>query len=194
VNKLLPIACIVMTVAAVGANLSSLFVSRSGIFSGSAMWGKGRSNGKVPMGKSGYHGKHIFIVADKDVDAASAPLSLVDGMTIVACQINGVDARLIIDTGSNFNCLFADHLEKFGLQITGQDKRSYTAAGALVGDHTLGYVMKFGDNVHLVTTFTSVLPPYPKHGIDGIMGNYMLARMNATLDYKAGRLTFNLPK
>src|ERR1700677_4530808 len=61
--------------------------------------------------------------ACKLVKLAELPVTLNRGRAVTTAKVNGVDARLIVDTGAFFNMLLPDSLPKFGL----------TAAPAPVG-------------------------------------------------------------
>ena len=126
-------------------------------------------------------------------EAIEVPVAIVGNMPVIACRINGQDARLIIDTASGNICLFEDKHEKFGVELIGETPGGYTAAGLRTSGALGEFNLALPDGLHMIVTHAASLPPYPDPEIDGILGNPILLALNAVLDYEAMTLTLRKP-
>jgi hypothetical protein len=126
--------------------------------------------------------------------SAVAPLTVVDPLPVVAAEVDGVGASLVVDTGCGLCALDTDFAAALGLQTTDPETAHFAGgrAGAvrhaLVGSLALGGLPVTGVPVQvypLRAVFAAYLPAPP---VDGILGTALLYRFRATLDLPQGAL------
>lgn len=120
----------------------------------------------------------------------------------IVCQarINGIKAKLLIDTGASNSCIALSEQERFGLIVEGEQ---FEAAGAgegkmkaipsqqsplILGRHAVG---AFSFILLEMQHINASLKSQRTDPIDGILGADFLKQKKAVIDYKKMRLVIN---
>jgi predicted aspartyl protease len=123
----------------------------------------------------------------KLIKLAEFPVTLNRGRAVITAKVNGVDARLIVDTGAFFNMLLPDSLPKFGL-AAGPAPVGYGVEGA-TGDASIRIAT--ADHFTIMGfTLSPVDFLVPEHGdvagTDGMIGENLFSLADAEFDLANG--------
>ncbi|MBD3267873.1 hypothetical protein GF373_14490 [bacterium] len=134
----------------------------------------------------------IFWPEDKDV--ITIPLAYKNQLPTIPCQINKQPALLLVDTGSDANCIYENHIETFDIDIVGTSNIRYTANGPFLAKRCGEHMLEFQNQLRVKLSGAQVLPASAEFGVDGILGAWIFKPLNGNLDFQNDTITFRRPK
>lgn len=146
----------------------------------------------VVVGDKGYAARFDVFWPD-DTNQVVLPVAREANLPVVECQINGFNAKMIVDTACGTVCLFDNKLARFGVKVTGKTDSHYTAGGFSDQMAISQFTLEMTSGIKVVVTNAVAIPAYPNSETDGIIGNPILMTLNATLDYGKDTLTLKRP-
>jgi hypothetical protein len=122
------------------------------------------------------------------------PFEVEDGLPVVPCRVNGRDARLLLDTGSDAVALFEGRAARFEVRSAGQRPgKSYTAAGNTTHPVGSDFTLQLGTRTEIRVTCPNLYPAGTWLA-DGILPVTVLTQLHATVDIKRRVLILCGPK
>jgi len=120
------------------------------------------------------------------------PLEYNGFMSVIECQLNGMPAKMILDTGSETIGVFEDKLQSFSLKTIDLSQTGYTAGGMAESNTIEEFIIEFPGDIKILAGNCSVLASFPdKPDVDGIIGGPVFVALKATIDYDKKVLILN---
>lgn len=119
--------------------------------------------------------------------------SIVGGLPIIKCTINGKKARLLIDTGATSSFLDLNQRGKYDFKISKSDADVAGIGGSRDIYRVKDLVLKFGHSEIKHTFKATDLSDVAKvKHIVGIIGTDFLKKRNAMINYKDKFITYSI--
>jgi hypothetical protein len=124
---------------------------------------------------------------------------MTDPLPVLAVRVNGRNANLVLDTGAGDTVLDAQFAVDAGVQLGGQEQRTF--AGGMPVRVTYGHAeeLSHGDfGIQDIPVQVIDIPPslaawFPDLPIHGILGTGLFSKFRTTLDYRSGCLRLEPP-
>jgi predicted aspartyl protease len=117
------------------------------------------------------------------------PFEFDNNLIVIACQLNNIPCRMMLDTGATSISVFEGKLTKFNLKKTGQSSFGHSVDGVFESNIVEEFTLELPDNIKIVSRNCVALVDLktnPK--IDGIIGGQVFKALGAVIDYKQKKL------
>ena len=126
---------------------------------------------------------------------------LKSGHLVVDCLINGVSAKLIVDTGASNSCIDSNSVEKFKIKIENYDEQASSATEKIKNMHIsknnaidiVGFsIENFKLFVFDMNHINETLKENESIKIHGIIGNDILSKYGAIISFTEKKIYLKL--
>ena len=129
----------------------------------------------------------VFTSCNKDKDIPnSIKFSTTNTLPLINIEINGINGKLLVDTGANISMIDYHVAKKYGFNIINMDDMEVTGVGGVRKVyHTMGIKTYYnGDPMYVRFKSADMKNIRLQLGIVGIIGSDYLLQHNMVIDYK----------